>query len=184
MHRSVSAALLVLAAGCGTTPATPAAGPVPVEQPPAVSSTPTPGPAKVGGKQVSADDESSMDVTVLRMRLPFTTNVPGLLNRKGYVHAGVEVKACVTKNTSTLPIGVSWAPWALTYPSGIVIEAASSYGDDWWDEPLYPQQYIVHTGRCVRGWIPFEVRSKDGRPERVTYTPSMGPPLEWTVAAS
>lgn len=182
MHRSV-AALLVLAAGCGTTPA-PAAGPVPVEQPPPVaSSTPTPGPAKVGGKQVSADNESSMDVTVLRLRMPFTPIVADVLDRKGYVYAGAEVKACVTRNTGALPIGVSWGPWSLSYGSGVVVEAASSYGD-WWDEPLYPQQHIVPVGRCVRGWVPFEVRSSDGRPERVTYTPSDGSSLEWTVAAS
>lgn len=178
---ALAAALALLLAGCGTSAAVDA---VPVERPTTAAATPTPATPRIGGKQASAAAESSVDVTVLRLRLPFTTTPPGLLERerKGYEYAAIEVKVCVTRNSSGLPLGVTWSPWSLAYESGVVVQAASSYSDEWFSEPLYPQDHIVKTGRCVRGWIPFEVRKGDGRPELVGYAPSEGPALEWAVA--
>ena len=160
------------------------AAPVPVEQPTSASPTPKPSPGTpaVGGKQTSADADSSVDVTVLRMRQPFTPTVPAVLDRKGYQYAAVEVKLCVTRYDEQPPVRVSWAPWALSWKSGVVAQAANSWSPGWWEEPLYPQDHPVRTGRCVRGWIPFEVRAADGRPELVTYAPGEGAALEWKVA--
>ena len=51
----------------------------------------------------------------------------------------------------------------------------SSWGSEWWDEPLYPNGRVVRTGRCVRGWIPFEVR-KGEKLDLISYAP-----LEWEI---
>ncbi|MEV0382925.1 hypothetical protein [Nonomuraea sp. NPDC050643] len=116
-------------------------------------------------------------MTALKLRTPFEGRFKP--DRKGFVYAGLEVKVCVARNTGQ-PIAVSWAPWSLEYESGVVVPAASSYSAEWWDEPLYPpHDHVVRVGRCVRGWIPFEVQF--GQPDRVTYTPGSGMALEWTV---
>lgn len=178
-------AAALLTAGCSTPEAQP--GTVPVEQPASAPTSSAPAPAAksphaVGSEQTSASDSGEVKVTVLRMRQPFTPTVPGVLDRKGYVYAGVEAKLCVTRNDAELPVSVSWGPWSLSWESGVVVEAASSWSPDAWDEPLYPQDHVVREGRCVRGWIPFEVRANDRRPELVQYAPGEGEALEWKVA--
>lgn len=170
-------ATLILAGCAAASPAS-----VPMER---SSAPPTPTPStsakrQVGSSQESIDADSTVAVTALRLRTPFEGQVKP--DRKGFVYAGLEVKLCVTRDDQPEPVAVSWAPWSLSYESGVVVQAASSYSPAWWDEPLYPQDHIVREGRCVRGWIPFEVRLGDGRPSVVAYQPGAGSPLEWTVA--
>jgi hypothetical protein len=179
---AVIAATAALSA-CGSTDAPAQTVPVETPNPQAPSTPPAADKQLVGRAQTSADDDSTVEVTVLRLRQPFKPPVAGVLDRKGYEYAAVEAKVCVTRNDGELPIAVSWGPWSLSWESGIVAESASSYSSEWWDEPLYPQDHIVRPGRCARGWIPFEVRRSDGRPALVSYTPSAGPALEWRVAA-
>jgi hypothetical protein len=105
--------------------------------------------------------------------------VSGLPDRKGLEYAAIEVKLCVKKNTGP-QVNVSWAPWSLAFPDGVVAEEMGSWSSEWWNAPLYPQDHVVKVGRCVRGWIPFEVR-KGKRPELVTYAPDEGPGLEWVT---
>ncbi|MEU6781537.1 hypothetical protein ABZ912_20215 [Nonomuraea angiospora] len=179
------AALSTLLAACGSPQ--PQAATVPVETPtsaPTSAAPTTPAQQPVGRTQTSAGGSDTVEVTVLRLRQPFPPTIPGLIDRKGYEYAGLEVKVCVTRNGGESPTAVSWSPWSLSYASGVVVEAASSWSPEAWDEPLYPQDHIVRQGRCARGWIPFEVRAKDGRPALVSYTPSTGASLEWRVASS
>lgn len=178
---ALAAAALTLTA-CSS--AEPPAQAVPVESPsPSPSPSPTPPPAtqKVGLAQTSSHDGIAMEVTVLRLRYPFTPRVSGWQERKGYIYAAVEAKVCTTRNDGRPPVAVSWWPWSLSWESGIVAKAASSYSGEWWEEPLYPQDHIVLQGRCARGWIPFEARASDGRPALVAYTPAEGTALEWKV---
>ncbi len=184
-HALTLAALAVTAA-CGSTPATPSAPAVAVETP-AASSTPTtpalPSPAPVAHTQTHRADGIEATVTVLRMRRPFPVVVPvdpPQPERKGREFAAAEVKFCLTKYTLPEPLTVSWAPWSIEFRDGTVAEALRSWNSEWWDVPLYPQQHVVRLGRCVRGWVPFEV-SKGARAELVTYAPGEGTVLEWEV---
>ncbi|WP_156045294.1 hypothetical protein [Herbidospora cretacea] len=48
--------------------------------------------------------------------------------------------------------------------------------------PLYPDDSnrMAKVGRCVKGWIPFEVPKGD-KPKYIAYDPSTSSALEWTV---
>lgn len=184
--RSPIIAILAAAvlAACGTDP-TPAPASAPLESP-----TPSPSPTRtepavrgVGATQLNSDAQSETEVTVLRIRQPLRAAIDlpaGSYNRRGREWAAVEVKLCVKRNSLPEEISVSWYPWSLSYKDGTVTDSASSYSQDWWEEQLYPIDRVVRVGRCVRGWVPFEVR-RGSRPELVTYAPSGGPVLEWQV---
>lgn len=180
-------AAAVLATGCAATAEPEAAATGPVETPsksapPAETQPPVA--QRTGGTQTNADDLSEVEVTVIRYRQPFTPRYPDLIDRKGYEYAGIEAKLCVTRNDSDERITVSWQPWSLVYDSGVVVGTPGSWSPDGWEEPLYPAagDHVVRVGRCVRGWIPFEVRARDGRPGLVAYTPLGSAPLEWRIS--
>jgi hypothetical protein len=105
--------------------------------------------------------------------------VPGLPERAGYEYIGVEVRMCIVTDAGPEPTTVSWAPWSLTFADDTVAEAMSSWSDEWWSVPLYPQDRAVRPGSCVRGWVPFEA-PKGSKPVAVNYQPS-GIVLEWRV---
>lgn len=179
-------AVLALAAACSSPPATPTPS-VAVESPtpssPAPSSVSTAA-AAAGKAQSHTSDGIEATITVLRMRRPFPVVIPvspPQPETKGHEYAAVEVKFCLASNTSGEEVTVSWGPWSLAHADGTVTEALSSWSDDWWGVPLYPSvDRVVRPGRCVRGWIPFEV-DKGARVERVEYQPYGGDVLEWRV---
>ncbi|RCG19151.1 hypothetical protein DQ384_38400 [Sphaerisporangium album] len=182
-HAYALAALAALAAACGNSPAP---APVSPTAPTAAGtsrtiaeSTPT-SPPRLNTTQVHLAEGIESRVTVLRTRQPLRAVIAGLPERKGYQYAGIEVKFCVTKNTTAETVSVSWSPWALQSADGVLTEAMSSWSDEWWAVPLYPQNRQVKEGRCVRGWIPFEV-PKGTRANLVSYEPEEGNPLEWAV---
>jgi hypothetical protein len=183
--RFVVPVAVLFAAGCGPVPE---AATVPAEtSTPAPSATPAPAPspAKAGATLTSRGDDFDVEVTVVRFRQPFTPDRPdklGLTGRPGYGYAAVEAKVCVRRNSSGQEATVSWEPWSLVHTSGVVAETPSSWNDTAWDEPLYPVHHVLPVGRCVRGWIPFEVRKANGRPELVSYGPYGAPPLEWKIS--
>ncbi|MGW5689250.1 hypothetical protein [Nonomuraea sp. NPDC003754] len=119
-----------------------------------------------------------MKATVLRIRQPFTAVVPGLPERAGREYIGIEVRMCIAKSEGS-PTNVSWGPWSIEFADETVEQAMSSWGPEWWDVPLYPNGRQVQEGRCVRGWIPFEVQ-KGAKPRTVSYQPS-DMTLEWQV---
>ncbi|WP_157251157.1 hypothetical protein [Nonomuraea typhae] len=170
-----------LTAACAAAPA--ATPTVTAETPSVIVASPTPSPpaqAPAGSTQESVAEDSAVKVTLLRYRQPFTPTIADLIDRKGYEYGGIEVKLCLTRNNSSLQLSVSWDPWALSYEDGTVIKTPSSYNLGAWAEPLYPQDHIVRTGRCVRGWIPFEA-PKGKKPELVLYQPGAGTVLEWRI---
>lgn len=145
--------------------------------------TPTP-PAEVpvGRAQVSEGADATLRVAVLRVRQPLPAVIPGLPERRGYEYAGVEVRTCVVKTAPGTQVGVSWSPWSLTDADGVVTEPLTGWSDSWWNVPLYPNgDHAVRSGRCVRGWIPFEVK-KGSKQSYVSYQPPLNAPLEWVIS--
>lgn len=181
-------AVLALAAACSTPPASPSAS-VAVETPAPSSATPS-GPstmsAAAGQTQTHTSDGVESTVTVLRMRRPLPVVIPldpHLPETPGHEYVAVEVKWCLVKSSLSDPITVSWSPWSLAFHDGTVVEALSSWSAEWWGVPLYPAvDHVVRPGRCVRGWVPFEV-DKRARVERVEYAAGVGGDvLEWRVS--
>lgn len=177
-------AVLALATACSSSPAGPSPT-VPVETP-TPSATPT-GPstmsAATGQTQTHSDSGVEAQVTVLRMRRPFPVVIPvspPQPERKGREYAAAEVRFCLVKNSTSEDVAVGWSPWSIEFTDGTVAEALTSWSNEWWDVPLYPQDHVVRPGRCARGWVPFEV-DKGAKAERVTYAPESGDVLEWRV---
>lgn len=175
---------LAVTACSGSPDAAPAASSppaVPLETPaPSPSPSPTqPAELKVGATQAHSDGEVSSKVTVLRVRQPLPATYPP--DRKGYEYVGVEVRVCLVENTSTDKVTVSWGPWSLVFGDDTIIQSPSSWSPDGFSVTLYPNNdRVVPTGRCVRGWIPFEVR-KGAKPALVSYQPYGGDSMEWTI---
>lgn len=95
----------------------------------------------------------------------------------GQKWAAVEVKVC-NKGAETFPVGPF--AWSLAYEDGARVEATHVSGGNF-PQPLYPMDAKVRSGDCVRGHILFEA-PKDGRPERVLYSPDdLDEPVEWQV---
>lgn len=180
MRRTSLAVALVLAAvGCSSTEAATPPPAVPLEKPsPSSSPTPTPsGPAAVGSAQDTENPLTAARVTVLRVRQPLRSSIGAPAGRE---YVGVEVRTCITRNTGTEDVTVSWGPWALTMPDETVVEALSSYSPEEFGVPLYPQGRVVRPGRCVKGWIVYGV-PKGTTPSAVVYQPGEGAALEWAV---
>jgi hypothetical protein len=173
----ITAAILALAVtGCGGTPATtstPTITPEPVTSAPAAPASTAP--AGIGAKRESSDDKSKVTVAVYHFRR-LTLASPDI-GKRGYVYFGADVKLCVVENTDA-PISVSPGPWSVSFADDTSV-AALFLSDGWFDLPLYPQDRVVPVGRCVRGWIPFEV-PKDSKPKTLLYVPSTSP-LEWAI---
>lgn len=154
----------------------------------AVSATPTPTPTpkvakkyKVPSSRTRTDvDGDKFKTSVIEYKQPFKP-VNGMSpDRRGFEYAGIKVKNCLIKNNIDIPVSVSWAPWSLELPEGEIIEAATSYWTDGWSEPLYPVNRILTEGKCVKGWIPFEV-PKGKTPDRIVYAPGNEKPMEWML---
>ncbi|MFI6477357.1 hypothetical protein ACIBH1_05455 [Nonomuraea sp. NPDC050663] len=132
---------------------------------------------KLGQSRVADDAISTGSVAVLRFRQPLRAAFPP--DRDGYEYAGVEVKRCF-KTLERDDITVGWAVWSLAYANGNITEPPSSWSADHFTVALYPRDRPVTAGKCVRGWIPFEVR-KGTRPATVAYMISGSDPMEWTI---
>lgn len=185
MRVHLLAAALTAAAltACSSEPqpaSAPLESPRPSSSPSPIASAPAQQRVGKGSTQQSIDPQIETEVTVLRVRQPLRPIVDGVEAKKGHEHAAAEVKLCVNRNATTEVLSVSWYPWALSYTDGTVIEEMSSWSADWWDVPLYPQERTVPAGRCVKGWVPFEV-PRGSRPELVTYQPVGRTALEWRV---
>jgi hypothetical protein len=73
-------------------------------------------------------------------------------------------------------------PWTLDYADGTSIEPVSEWSSEWFSVPLYPgAERQVPVGRCVRGWILYEVR-KGSKPAEVVYGPEGGTPVSWQLS--
>jgi hypothetical protein len=177
MFVAVGAAFLV--GGCGGSGAPSVPG-VPVESPeppPAGSAAPEQSQAAAP----RADPGEGARVTVLRYRQPFRAAIPGRPARSNREYAAVEIEVCVARGDGGQGMEVSWSPWSLSTLDGVVTKAVRSWGDDWWDAPLYPNGHVVRTSRCARGWVPFELR-KGTQPDLISYAPSEAYVLEWAIA--
>jgi hypothetical protein len=137
---------------------------------------------RVGATQTSKGGGLVVKLKVMHVRRPLTPVMSGL-NHAGREFAAAEVRACITANSGA-PISFSWGPWSLTTANGIVVEELTSWSDDWWRVPLYPNdptgEHPIPTGRCVQGWIPFEV-PKGSKIRSVDYSPDGSDGLEWRV---
>lgn len=92
----------------------------------------------------------------------------------GYVWAAVDVEVCPVETNT-----VSRSPWHLLYADNTTAEP-SNIGYRQFPKPEYPwDDREVAAGRCIRGWIVFEVPAGK-RPTVVQYQPS-GLLFEWKV---
>lgn len=159
--------LLVMLAGCAaekaaSTPTTPASSQAQQTQSPAPTATPTPTPVQLKATHTITTSAGNGSVTAYAYRQPLPTEFPP--DRAGYVYAGLDAKLC---RPSTGP--VSWHPWSISFDNDTTIEPVSSWSDDWFTVPLYPGfEKVVQAGRCVRGWILFEV-PEGRRPVTASY---------------
>lgn len=190
MHRTrtLAAAVTALAlaatlTGCGgeEQPETTPAAAVPTTataaaSTPAPASSPTPAVLAVGDSTTFLD--GAVTTTVLAYRQPAGSRGIPDPDRAGDTWGAIEVKVC-TKPTSEV-ISVSTALWVLTYADGAVLEPSGvSYSQ--LPQPRYPwADHEVRPGRCVRGWITYEVPAKL-RPAYVQYQPDGQAATEWQV---
>lgn len=191
-YAALTLAAVVLLSGCAGDP--PAAAPpapaatvtvtaasAPTSAAPAPSPTPTAVPdPKVGDTQDAVNDVTEWETTVLRVKMPWPTKNGAKPEQAGHVYAGIEVKECLKKNWGTDPATVGWTWWKLALRDGSVVESASSFSREGWGVPLYPLDHAVKIGRCVRGWIPFEVR-RGAKIAAVEYQMFGEPAVEWAV---
>lgn len=173
-------ALLALAAlaGCTTSTASPntAGSPSPAPPSPAAAPPKPAGPNKIGALVVHPDGHA--DTTVLDYRQPVSGGIDA---NPGMEWSAAEVKVCIRradgKNNT-----VSQDPWVLLYSDGSQYESAYASGPDF-PKPEYPTSgdRIIPAGRCVKGWITFEV-PKGRRPGLVSYSVEGLPePIEWAI---
>ncbi len=122
------------------------------------------------------DSEATFSAAALGYRDSGVRGVPEMLSA-GQKWAVLEVKVC---NEGSEPIQTSPFPWSLAYPDGVRVESAGMNAGDL-PQPLYPMDAKVGDGDCVRGNIAFQV-PKEGRPERVLYSPdTIDVPVEWRL---
>lgn len=165
------AAFAALAAGCSSDKA-PQAQTQPAQTSPAgpatTSPTPTPtAPPALGQTQTQEAGEYTVRVTAFTYRQPLPADDQP--TRKGYTYAGADVRVCLTKGPNGT---VSWDPWHLVFADATTIEPVSSWSDEIFQVPLYPGfDRPLPRGRCVRGWIVFEV-PKGKRPTGINYEPT------------
>jgi len=146
----------------------------------ATSTSPSPSPSPETYKLGDTSEIKSPEADFTAAVLAFTDN--GIDGSPGLVPAGqklvaVEAKVC---NKGTEGFGVSPFVWSLAYADGARVEATHISGGDL-PQPLYPLDAKVRVGDCVRGNILFQV-PKEGRPERVLYSPDLlDEPVEWQI---
>lgn len=140
----------------------------------------------LGATATLADTGSTAVATAYAYRQPLRSMFPP--DRHGYTYAGVDARVCIQRLTDGDRVPVSWAPWSLEFADDTVTEPVSSWSDEWFRVPLYPAvERLVRVGKCVRGWILFEV-PKGKRPVRIVYAPESGteeatPTAVWTVGS-
>jgi len=149
-----------------------AANPVPAEPaPPAPSPTQTVEPTSVGrfGQAVKLD---TLTVTVYRYKPLREEPIDG--NHLG----AVDIKVC---NTDKVAFSVGGPPWSLIFADDTVSQKQ-------WTGYLSPEYPIngrnVNPGRCVRGWITFELSGKQ-KPAALEYAPGAAeeglPTVVWKI---
>jgi hypothetical protein len=146
---------------------------------PAPSPTPTPSETKQTlklGDTADINAEVQTNAAALAYDDTGITGVPEMLSA-GQKWAVLMVKVC---NRGTDPIQTSPLVWSLAYNDGVRVESAGMNAGDL-PQPLYPMDAKVSSGDCVKGNIAFQV-PKQGRPERVLYSPdSLDEPVEWQI---
>ncbi|WP_433398755.1 DUF4352 domain-containing protein [Streptomyces sp. CA-146814] len=181
----VSAAFLLALTGCGgdtekvnVTKSDAKPEPTPTPTPEADSRT-----TFAIGETADIDDEPndiSFSATVIAYSQPVKGPQAPTEDLGGDVWATAEVKVC---NVEGETFTVSQFPWSLAYGDGTRVEVSGLNGGDL-PKPEFPTNDVsVKPDRCVRGKIPFPVRS-DARPQYIVYAPdALDEPLEWTVPA-
>jgi hypothetical protein len=137
------------------------------------------GVGQMGRVQTESDEQATVTVTVYAYRVLHSSNPP---QRKGYEYGGADVRGCVIKSPTGVPVGLSWNPWSVAFADDTTANAADSWSPDDFQVALYPaSDRVTKPGHCVRGWIIFEV-PKGKKPARVVYAPvSASAPTEWAI---
>ncbi|MBX9363940.1 hypothetical protein [Streptomyces sp. WAC04114] len=126
------------------------------------------------GDTADIDAEGKLRAAALTYKEHGIPDLVNLLNAD-QKWAALEVKVC-----NEGPDSVTMTPfvWSLAYPDGARVEATHMTGNEL-PQPLYPVEAKVKVGDCVRGHVLFQA-PKEGRPERVLYSPdSLDEPVEW-----
>jgi hypothetical protein len=175
------AAAALTVAGCAAATSDRPASPAPVK--PAAGTTP--GTYGVGPPLTVNDPRVTARATVLHARRMKGSYGP---ERNGYVYFGADVRVCFTKIHVAQSLVVDWESWSVEFADDTTATPFEGADQSFFDVPLYPspsRARQVTEGRCVRGWIPFEV-PKNKRPARVVYSPNSGgedspPPTTWVI---
>lgn len=173
------AAVALLVAGCSAPAPTPAATPSasPSASP---SETPTPTPAATPtrdldnlpiGDHITLIEDDAKVGTLTLLGVKYTKSP----YRDKPLFAA-RVKACATEQKMT----ITSSGWLVETAAGDQYEAASDQGEGD-PEPMYPLfDRSVSKGRCVQGWIPFEI-GKSTKVSHVGYQVSDEQTVYWKV---
>lgn len=140
------------------------------------------GPKSLGGTYSMKNDlGDTYSATALAWRkLSVSPDMRQYIKPKtGHLFMGAQVRWCSTKDVGERT-KVGWAPWFLTLADETVVEAASP-GPGWFQVPLYPQDRTVREGKCVQGWVAFEV-PRTVKADALTYAPDGAEAVDWSVS--
>lgn len=102
--------------------------------------------------QTHKGPDVSIQVLAYNASVPVTTPIT-----KGQRWAAVKAKSC---NTGKQPVSFSWVPWALADADDGQYPFLDMTGPEF-PQPTYPDGLTsgthVNPGRCVAGWIVFQV---------------------------
>lgn len=177
-------AALALLGGCSaptaaapsTSAPTPSmASPSPVSATPSPSAT-TPSPSPTTPKAMKIGD--TIDLGAVSLQLLEAKHIP-----KGYRDGpayGIRIKACNKQPAGSHPPGFTGDPWVIVDAEDGQYERSNSlYDSD--PVPQFPQELReTKPGRCVQGWIVYEIPATSTKIARVEYSSDAGQG-EWTV---
>jgi hypothetical protein len=130
---------------------------------------------RVGDKRVG----HSVTTTLHEVKLPYppaTYRVPD----PGKVFLGLRVEQCLAEGVTDAVYSTTNIDWAAVTPSG---NEFASDGSSWhdWPAPRFPEYVTLSPGRCVKGWIAFQV-PKSTKVESLIWRPEGGvTAAEWKL---
>lgn len=95
---------------------------------------------------------------------------------EGNEFIGMRIKQCTKEGVSDPGETTYNAEWYAVTPSGDEYTGGHSWDD--WPSPKFPELTGAIAGRCVKGWIAFEV-PKDTNVETILWRPGGDPIAEW-----
>lgn len=166
----LAAAAITAAALSGCSTSAPAQSPSPRATPTAAKTLPL----GAVGKLPVGDPKPAATVRITGVTAKTRVHAGGV--PRGKQIATVTAKACNVGMNQ--PGNIDWGPFALTLNDSTLVEAATTWNDLWFTDPVFPQNRSLQRGDCVKGLVPFVV-PKGAKPVRVEYQVPGGDTLLW-----